>query len=111
MNILISILLFVAMFLALGVAIYLCDRFIFKKVRINKFIPLAIAVVGLICGFILNKVSVIPSVIVTFISAIFLSWFLKLQQSGGVKVQKNIKIKPKAKPNRVKKDPKKVLKK
>lgn len=81
-------------------------KYLFSKVKINKWIPLGIAIVLLIIQFILPMVTLMPvwvSFIVQIITLSFFIWFLDIQTTGGPKQkEKDIKIVPKAKPNRVK---------
>lgn len=75
-------------------------KFVFSKVRINKFIPLAISVAGLLGQMVTKGV---VSFIITLVTLYFFMWFMDIQTTGGPKEkQKEIKIVPKAKPNRVK---------
>ena len=80
MDFLITISSFILMFAIIVVAYLLCKKYIFGKVRIIKWIPLSIFAV------------------------LFFLWFMDINQTGGPKKkEKQIIIKPKAKPNRVKK--------
>ena len=79
---------------------------VFNKIRINKFIPLSIAIVLTASIFVMNyafKINyfILNSVIMILVVFSF-SWFLEIVETGGPKVEKKIVIKPKAKPNRVK---------
>ena len=91
MNFLKWILYFILLFaLTLGVS-FLGRKYVFSKVRINKFIPLAIAIILLVV------------VTMTILTVTFFMWFLEIQATGGPKKkEKEIVIRPKAKPNRVK---------
>lgn len=78
-------------------------KFVFSKVRINKFIPLGISAVGLIGQMIFSSNNVIFSFVLTLVTLYFFMWFMDIQTTGGPKEkEKEIKIVPKAKPNRVK---------
>lgn len=82
-------------------------KYLFSKVRINKFIPLGISVTLMVFQLfmpaILGSVNVILSFVLTIVTLFFFIWFLDIQTTGGPrKKEKEIKIVPKAKPNRVK---------
>ncbi|AOR24060.1 hypothetical protein [Clostridium taeniosporum] len=82
-----------------------CRKYIFKKVRVNKWVPLSIAIVlFLVQMFFTTIKQVIPlQMLLSVLSVIFFLWFMDILQTGGPKKQeKKIVIKPKAKPNRVK---------
>ena len=83
--------------------IIVLKKFVFNKVRINKYIPLAISIVFLLCQMFLKSKNIIISTIITLLVVFFFAWFWDIQQTGGIKKEKKIVIKPKAKPNRVKK--------
>lgn len=103
MGILMSILYFVVM-LAIVFGLYILSRqYVFPKVRINKFIPLAVAIILLIVQmFGIVKVKWIGIILTPIVVVAFL-WFLEIQQTGGAKkTEKKIVIKSKAKPNRAK---------
>lgn len=106
MGILLTILYFILMVaIILGGLMFLKAK-VFNKIRINKFIPLAIALVLTASLFVMNYVFkvnyfILNSVIMIFVVYSF-SWFLEIVETGGPKVEKKIVIKPKAKPNRVK---------
>ena len=105
MNIFVTILSFI---LILGVilgAYALCKKFIFSKVRINKWIPLSIAILLFVVQIVVGETNVyIRTGLMGFITIFFL-WFMEIMQTGGPKKkEKQIVIKSKAKPNRVKKD-------
>ncbi|MGG7076921.1 hypothetical protein [Clostridium sardiniense] len=103
MSILMSILYFIIM-LAVIFGIYmLCKKYVFPKVRVNKYIPLAVAIILLIVqmtGVVKNQwfaIIITPIIVVCFL------WFMDIQQTGGPrKAEKKIVIKSKAKPNRAK---------
>ena len=104
LNFLRWILYFILLFaLTLGVS-FLGRKYVFSKVRINKFIPLAIAIILM---FLPNIVSwgsnIIVVITMTILTVTFFMWFLEIQATGGPKKkEKEIVIRPKAKPNRVK---------
>ena len=67
---------------------FLGRKYVFSKVRINKYIPLGIAIVLFI---------------LTILTVTFFLWFMDIVTTGGPKQkEKKIEIRPKAKPNRVK---------
>lgn len=77
-------------------------KFVYSKVKINKFIPLGIAVAILVIQFLL-KGNAIVNFVLTLVILYFFLWFMDIQATGGPKAkEKEIVIKPKAKPNRVK---------
>lgn len=79
------------------------SRFVFNKVRVNKWIILAVAIIiFLIPMFIpMNQWFVI---IISGVATILFLWFLDIVRNGypKIKKEKKVVIKPKAKPNRVK---------
>lgn len=103
MSILMSILYFVVM-LAIVFGLYILGKeYVFNKVRVNKYIPLAVAIILLIIQMLgVIKISWI-GIILTPITVVAFLWFLDIQQTGGArKAEKKIVIKSKAKPNRAK---------
>lgn len=103
MSILASILYFVIMLAVMIGAYVLCRMYLFSKVRINKWIPLAIAIILFIIQLKLGAINRILSSGLSILIVLFLLWFMEILQTGGPKKQeKKIVIKPKAKPNRVK---------
>ena len=106
MDFFMTILSFILMFAVIMGGYILCKKYVFSKVRINKWIPLAIAIVLFVAqiflGSIINKYFTIG---ISIFAVIFFLWFMDIMQTGGPKKkEKQIEIKPKAKPNRVKKD-------
>ncbi|MDU3353257.1 hypothetical protein [Clostridium sp.] len=85
-NFLISALYLVIMFAVLLGIIMLCKKWVFTKIRINKFIPLAVAIIGFAIQLFVRPEGMV------------------IQMTGGPKKsnEKKIVIKPKAKPNRLK---------
>ena len=82
-------------------------KYVFSKVRINKFIPLGIAitlfVLQIFMPVILGKNIMWVSFVLTLLTVTFFLWFMDIQTTGGPKKkEKKIEIRPKAKPNRVK---------
>ena len=103
MNILMAILTFLLMLIIVLAAYAVCRKFIFNKIRINKWIPLVVAILLFVVqtlGLGLNQY--IRSTLSIF-AVLFFLWFMDIAQYGGPKKkEKKIVIKPKAKPNRVK---------
>lgn len=104
-----STLLYLIVLLAIvfGVIMFLGRKYVFSKVRINKYIPLGISIVTLILqGFmpaILGENIWWVSFLLTILTVTFFLWFMDIQATGGPKKkEKKIEIRPKAKPNRVK---------
>lgn len=103
-----STLLYFVIMLALIFGIMILGRkYVFSKVRINKFIPLGIAialfVLQIFIPMILGKNILWVSFILTLLTVTFFLWFMDIQTTGGPKKkEKKIEIRPKAKPNRVK---------
>jgi O-antigen ligase len=105
MNILTSIILFILMFVIILAAYALCKKFIFGKVRINKWIPLSIAVVLFIIQILIGTANKYVTNGLSVFAVLFFLWFMDIIQTGGPKKKgKQITIKPKAKPNRAKKN-------
>ena len=103
MNILFTILFYVVMFVIILALYAACRLYVFSKIRINKWIPLSIAVVLFCCQLFLNGINAYLNATMTVATVLFLLWFMEIKQTGGPKKkEKKIVIKPKAKPNRVK---------
>ncbi|GAB6169754.1 hypothetical protein JCM1393_22140 [Clostridium carnis] len=100
----------------LGITVLLFNvgrKYVFSKVKINKWIPLAIALVVFALQVFIPKLeleifknpvfSMTFTMVVTLVIVWFFLWFIDIQTTGGPKRQeKKIEIRPKAKPNRVK---------
>lgn len=109
MNTLTTIIIFVAICAIILVANVLCKKFIFSKLRINKWIPLAIAIglfiVQTFTQTITGQENIYVSGALSIFVVLFFLWFMDIVQTGGAKKkEKQITIKSKAKPNRVKKN-------
>ena len=83
------------------------NKYVFSKVRINKYIPLGIAIALFILQIfmpvILGKNIMWVTFILTILTITFFLWFMDIVTTGGPKKkEKKIEIRPKAKPNRVK---------
>lgn len=105
MPILMTILTFIAILACTLLLYWLCKKYIFKKVRVNKWIPLSIAIVLFLIQMFLTSVQrIIPlQMLFSVLSVLFFLWFMDIIQTGGPKkAEKKIVIRPKAKPNRVK---------
>jgi hypothetical protein len=105
MGILFLILQTVIIFVVVLGAFYVLKKFVFSRLKISKWIPLAIAIILLAAQFLLKIQNGIQGVTITALTLLFFMWFLDINQGGGpvaVKKQKQIEIRPKAKPNRVK---------
>jgi general stress protein CsbA len=105
MDFLMTILSFILMFAVIMGAYVLCKKYVFTKVRINKWIPLAIAIVLFAAQIFFGAMNRSFTIVISIFAVIFFLWFMDIMQTGGPKKkEKQIVIKPKAKPNRVKKD-------
>ncbi|WP_294371400.1 hypothetical protein [uncultured Clostridium sp.] len=104
MNIISKILFYVVMLIVILALYAACRLYIFTKVRINKWIPLGVAVIIFCCQLFIKNINGYLNGAMTIATVLFLLWFMEIQQTGGPKKkEKPIVIKPKAKPNRVKK--------
>ena len=103
MGIFLSILSFVIMLAVMIVAYALCRKYVFTKVRVNKWIPLAIAIILFIVQLTIGNTNKYLNMGLSIFTVLFFLWFMDILQTGGPKKkEKQIVIKPKAKPNRVK---------
>jgi hypothetical protein len=105
MNIFVTILSFILILVVILAVYGVCKKFVFSKVRISKWIPLSIAILLFAVQIIIGETNVyIRTGLMGFITIFFL-WFMEIMQTGGPKKkEKQIVIKSKAKPNRVKKN-------
>lgn len=105
MNFILTLIYFLIMFAVAVVLIVLSKKYIYSKVKINKYIPLGLCIAGLIGQmFYKSQNFYINSGLTLFVILMF-AWFFDINQTGGPKkAEKKIVMKPKAKPNRVKKD-------
>lgn len=106
-NFLGTLLYFLALLAIVFGVMFLGRKYVFSKVRINKYIPLGIAIVLFILQIfmpaILGKNIVWVSFLLTILTVTFFLWFMDIVTTGGPKQkEKKIEIRPKAKPNRVK---------
>lgn len=91
------------MFAVVWVAFKFGRKYVFSNVKVNKWILLGIALSGLAAQALLKSVSPIINIGLTIVVVFFFMWFMDLQISGGPKKkEKQVVIKPKAKPNRAK---------
>ena len=78
-------------------------KYVYSKVRVNKWIPLGIAVVLFLIQMALRSSNVWVTMVFTIVILWFFMWFMDIHNTGGPKQkEKKIEIRPKAKPNRVK---------
>ena len=104
MNLLITISSFVLLFGVIVVAYVLAKKYIFVKVRITKWIPLSISIILFAAQIFVGQSNKYLSYGLSIFAVLFFLWFMDINQTGGPKKkEKQIVIKPKAKPNRVKK--------
>ena len=104
MDLLITISSFVLLFAVIVVAYVLAKKYIFGKVRIIKWIPLSISIVLFAAQIFVGQTNKYLSSGLSVFAVLFFLWFMDIMQTGGPKKRdKQIIIKPKAKPNRVKK--------
>lgn len=105
MGIFITILSFTVMLVIIFAVYILSKKFIFSKVKINKWIPLSISIVLFIAQILLGSTHNYISYGLSIFAVLFFLWFMDIMQNGGPKKKINqIVIRPKAKPNRVKKN-------
>lgn len=104
MDFFMTILSFILMFAVIMVVYVLSKKYVFGRVRINKWIPLAIAIVLFVVQIFFGAVNKYLTIVLSIFAVIFFLWFMDIMQTGGPKKkEKQIVIKPKAKPNRAKK--------
>jgi len=105
MGLLTTILSFLLMLVVIIAVYVLSKKYIFSTVRINKWIPLSIAIVLFLTQILLGAAHRYITTVVSVFAVLFFLWFMDITQTGGPKKkEKQIIIKPKAKPNRVKKN-------
>ena len=106
-NFLGTLLYFLVLLVAVFGIMYFGNKYVFSKVRINKYIPLGIAIALFILQIfmpvILGKNIMWVTFILTILTITFFLWFMDIVTTGGPKKkEKKIEIRQKAKPNRVK---------
>ena len=78
-------------------------KYIFSKVRVNKWIIFAISVALLLLQVIVKPENPWITMLFAIFTIWFFMWFIDIQSTGGPKKkEKKIEIRPKAKPNRAK---------
>lgn len=99
-----GVVLYFAIMIGLLVLILLGGRkYVFSKVRINKWILLAVSVVLLAVQMFAKIENQWITMVLTLVIVTAFLWFMDIQATGGPKApEKKIVIRPKAKPNRVK---------
>ena len=63
----------------------LCKKWVFTKIRINKFIPLAVAIIGFAIQLFVRPEGMVIQMIVMAVTVISFFWFMDIQQTGGPK--------------------------
>lgn len=103
MNILWTVLyLLAAVAITLGLAA-VGRKYVFTKIRINKWIVLGIAVILFIAQVFLGNKTMLNQFLFMIPTLWFFLWFMELQTGVAIKEkEKKIVIRPKAKPNRAK---------
>lgn len=107
MEILRTVLYFVVLLAVTFGVLALGRKYVFSKVRVNKYVPLGISIVLFILQMFLpsifGKNIMWISMVLSVLTVAFFLWFMEIISIGGPKrKEKQIKIRPKAKPNRVK---------
>jgi hypothetical protein len=96
--------LFLILFAIIVLAVFnLLKIFVLSKLKVNKWIVLALAIIAFILPIVLRIQGNIATPVFSGLFVILLLWFIDLQQ-GRIKKkdEKKVNIRPKAKPNRVK---------
>ncbi len=93
-----------------GVILYnLLNVYLLKKINVNKWIVLGISVLVFFLPIVfstLNFNANVMTILQSMLFVILLLWFFDLNSKGQIKREKQIKIKTKAKPNKLKTMPK-----
>lgn len=103
-----TILITVGFAIAIFAAYMLLSRYVFYKIRVNKWILLAVSIVIFALSFIVPGTgATIDIVKMSFsgVAAIIFFWFFDVNKDGNPRIKKakkKVVIKSKAKPNRVK---------
>ncbi|WP_300382870.1 hypothetical protein [Clostridium sp.] len=78
-------------------------KYVFNKVRVNKWIILSITIVLFAAQFFIKIQNMWLNMAFSLVIVWFFLWFMDIQSTGGPKKkEKKMEIRPKAKPNRVK---------
>ncbi|SHI97112.1 hypothetical protein SAMN02745163_01138 [Clostridium cavendishii DSM 21758] len=80
----------------------LLNKHIFNRIRINKWILLAISLGLLVFQFVYKPTNYWERYALSAVIVIFFLWFLEIKQFGNPKQEQKVVIKSKAKPNRIK---------
>ena len=102
-----NILLYIAYF-AITIALMLVfltlgRKYVFSKVRVNKWIILSISIILLMVQLFTKPSNIWVTMALSLIVVWFFLWFFDIHSTGGPKKKENkIEIRPKAKPNRAK---------
>lgn len=102
MGVVLQIGIFILFALVVFAIFNLLKIFVLNKITINKWFVLIAAIIAFVLPIVFNVKGYITTSIFSAIFVILLLWFLDLMQYGTKKKEKKIKIKPKAKPNRLK---------
>ncbi|VYT82901.1 hypothetical protein [Clostridium tertium] len=104
MSNILSIIAYFAITIGLMILLFTFGRkYVFSRVRINKWIPLTISIVLFLVQIFVKFNNTWVTMALTLVVVWFFMWFMDIQSTGGPKKQeKKIEIRPKAKPNRVK---------
>lgn len=103
-----GILIFILQIIVVAVLVFggfsLLSRYVFNRVKVNKWIILAAAIIIFLIPMFIPALNRWISLIISAVAVMLFFWFLDVQRNGYPKVKKDKKvvIKPKAKPNRVK---------
>ncbi len=93
-----------------GVILYnLLNVYLLRKINVNKWIVLGVAILVFFLPIALSRFEFSPnvmSIVQSMFFVILLLWFFDLNSKGPIKKEKQIKIKTKAKPNKLKTMPK-----
>ncbi|MEQ8153802.1 MAG: hypothetical protein ABRQ25_02765 [Clostridiaceae bacterium] len=94
----------ILIFAAMLITFQVLKKFVLSKFNINKWIPAGIAGALLLLQFALRTQNDIKGIALNGITLLFFLWFLDLNQGSKQAMAKKgeAKIRPKAKPNRVK---------
>jgi Ca2+/Na+ antiporter len=98
-----EILLLVVLAIVTLIVYNLLKIFVLDKININKWLVFALGVLlVMVSSYFMGKVHQILSFVLISISVMPFLWFFNINNTKKIEKKKNIIIKPKAKPNRVK---------